>query len=65
MFPPIPFTNEIREDYCKRVWNVSVREDWPSIQFWGRNISSATNIVFSNGVIFDSVFGFIVPGSNR
>jgi hypothetical protein len=50
MFPPMPFNNQMRHDYCKRVWNINIRDEWPSIELWGRNISAASNIVFSNGV---------------
>lgn len=51
MFPVISYNEELREEYCLKTWGVKVRKDWPSIQFWGRHIKTATNIVFSNGVI--------------
>jgi len=50
MFPAIPYTYEMRAAYCKKVWGVNVRTEWPAIEFWGYNISSSSNIVFSNGV---------------
>ena len=50
MFPPLPYNDQMRSDYCKKTWNVNIRNDWTALQFWGRNISSASNIVFSNGV---------------
>ena len=59
MFPVLPYNEEMREQYCKKVWNVTVRPDWPPIQFWGRNVESATNIVFSNGVSLFYIEHFI------
>ena len=50
MFPVIKYNEELREQYCKRVWNVSVRTEWTTINYWGRDIKTASNIVFSNGV---------------
>ena len=50
MFPPIPYNPELRQQYCKKVWDVNIRERWTEIEFWGRNINTASNIVFSNGV---------------
>ena len=38
--------------HCIKVWNVNIRQRWAEIEFWGRNIDSASNIVFSNGVNF-------------
>lgn len=51
MFPVIEYNEKLREEYCEKTWGVKVRAEWPSIEFWGRNIKTATNIVFSNGVI--------------
>ncbi len=50
MFPVIPYNEELREAYCKKVWGVNVRPEWTSMQFWGRDILSSSNILFSNGV---------------
>jgi dipeptidyl-peptidase II len=50
MFPVIPYNEELRQAYCKKTWNVDIRPEWPSIEFWGRNILSSSNIMFSNGV---------------
>lgn len=51
MFPVISYTPELRQEYCKRVWNVTIRQDWTAINYWGRDIKSASNIVFSNGLL--------------
>ena len=50
MFPPIAYNPTLRQDYCKKVWDVNIRQRWTEIEFWGRNINSASNIIFSNGV---------------
>ncbi|XP_077986758.1 dipeptidyl peptidase 2-like [Glandiceps talaboti] len=49
MFPELPFTLQMRDEYCKKKWNIVPRNDWVNVQFWGKDISSASNIVFSNG----------------
>jgi hypothetical protein len=38
MFPVISYTPELRQEYCRRVWNVTIREDWTAINYWGRDI---------------------------
>ncbi|XP_033763264.1 dipeptidyl peptidase 2-like [Pecten maximus] len=49
MFPVIPFTSQIRTEYCQQKWNVTPRDSWAATQFWGRDLNTASNIVFSNG----------------
>jgi hypothetical protein len=50
MFPVIQYNEDLREQYCEKTWNLHVRKRWTEIEFWGRNIDTASNIVFSNGV---------------
>lgn len=49
MFPPLPLTQEMRKEYCEKKYGVTPRVHWLDVQFWGANISSASNIIFSNG----------------
>uniref|UniRef100_A0A665WI02 Dipeptidyl-peptidase 7 n=1 Tax=Echeneis naucrates TaxID=173247 RepID=A0A665WI02_ECHNA len=49
MFPPITFTEKERELYCSKRWGVLPRPGWLKAQFWGDALSTASNIIFSNG----------------
>ncbi|KAI8518757.1 Dipeptidyl peptidase 2 [Branchiostoma belcheri] len=49
MFPPHNYTAEARADYCRDTFGVTPRPDWMGVQFWGKNILSSSNIIFSNG----------------
>ncbi|KAL8597508.1 hypothetical protein ACOMHN_047735 [Nucella lapillus] len=49
MFPDLPFTQTMRRQYCSKTWGVLPRLQWSGVQFWGRKIKYASNIVFSNG----------------
>ncbi|XP_046553525.1 dipeptidyl peptidase 2-like isoform X1 [Haliotis rubra] len=49
MFPVLPFTTDMRNQYCLKTWGVMPRDEWSSVQFFGQNIKSASNLVFSNG----------------
>lgn len=35
MFPEMPFTEAMREQYCWRKWHVRPRAHWLQINFWG------------------------------
>ncbi|XP_031567886.1 dipeptidyl peptidase 2-like [Actinia tenebrosa] len=49
MFPELPWTLDMRNEYCNKTWNVKPRLQWTGTSLWGKNISSASNIIFSNG----------------
>ncbi|XP_047237186.1 dipeptidyl peptidase 2 isoform X1 [Girardinichthys multiradiatus] len=49
MFPPMAFTEKDREVYCSKRWAVVPRPGWLKVQFWGEALSTASNIIFSNG----------------
>ncbi|XP_038150027.1 dipeptidyl peptidase 2 [Cyprinodon tularosa] len=49
MFPPMTFTQKDRELYCSKRWPVVPRPGWLKVQFWGDALSTASNIIFSNG----------------
>lgn len=52
MFPVLQYNEQLRADYCKRVWGIdNIRTEWPIIEFWGDKIKTATNIIFSNGLL--------------
>lgn len=35
MFPAMPFTGAMREQYCRRRWDVRPRPHWLRTNFWG------------------------------
>lgn len=35
MFPPMPFTQSMREEYCSKRWAVLPRPGWLKTQYWG------------------------------
>jgi len=64
MFPIMPFTVAMRKDYCARKWNVTPRDSWGMLEFWGRDIKTASNIVFSNGDLDPWRGGGVVKAPN-
>ncbi|KAL8597037.1 hypothetical protein ACOMHN_055630 [Nucella lapillus] len=51
MFFDMPWDFKAYAAGCRAAWGVMPRENWMSLSFWGKNISSASNIIFSNGLL--------------
>ena len=49
MFWDQPFDANAMKKWCWDTWRVVPRPMWPEINWGGRRIESASNIVFSNG----------------
>ena len=54
MFPPFAFTSQNRKDYCKRRWNITVRDNNIG-QLWSKKVSKS----ISNLLLVDSVFIYL------
>ncbi|CAL8093399.1 unnamed protein product [Calicophoron daubneyi] len=49
MFPPNDWDPDAYSDKCFRNYGLRPRMNWSEVQFWGKNLKAASNIVFSNG----------------
>jgi len=49
MFPELPWTDEMKKDYCMKTWQVEPDGDEYAVRYWGSDVFSSSNIVFSNG----------------
>jgi lysosomal Pro-X carboxypeptidase len=46
-----PFSMKESIERCRAVWGVTPRPMWATVQWGGRRIQSASNIVFTNGLL--------------
>ena len=51
MFEPAPWDFDAYSKSCQKQWSVTPRPRWPITQYGGKNITTATNIIFSNGLL--------------
>ena len=53
MFPNLDWTKEDLEAYCDAKFELPVnqRYQWFKINYWGSHVSSATNIIWTNGLL--------------
>ncbi|XP_059820488.1 lysosomal Pro-X carboxypeptidase [Hypanus sabinus] len=49
MFEPMEWDFKLYSDACKESWGLRPRPDWITTVYGGKNISSHSNIIFSNG----------------
>ena len=46
MFEPAPWDFDAYSKSCQKQWSVTPRPRWPITQYGGKNITTATNIIF-------------------
>ena len=46
MFEPAPWDFDAYSKSCQKKWSVTPRPRWPITQYGGKNITTATNIIF-------------------
>ena len=51
MFPDLPFSDADRDEYCTKKYGITSRHDWFGINYWGSNVWSSSNIIWSNGLL--------------
>ncbi|XP_075247465.1 dipeptidyl peptidase 2-like, partial [Convolutriloba macropyga] len=51
MFPDLPFSDADRDEYCTKKYGITSRHNWFGINYWGSNVWSSSNIIWSNGFL--------------
>ncbi|KAJ8028035.1 Lysosomal Pro-X carboxypeptidase [Holothuria leucospilota] len=51
MFEPSPWDFNAYVRNCQTQFGVTPRDDWVEMYYWGKNITTASNIFFSNGAL--------------
>lgn len=51
MFAPLQWTAAMRDEYCRRRYDVDFRTGWLDVEYWTRSIKSTSNVIFSNGLL--------------
>lgn len=51
MFWPEPFNASADIQRCRQQWGVATRPVWATVEYGGRNLDAASNIVFTNGLM--------------
>lgn len=46
MFEPVKWNFDDYSKQCQKQWSVTPRPMWPIIQYGGKNITTASNIIF-------------------
>ncbi|BFZ14618.1 hypothetical protein BsWGS_17657 [Bradybaena similaris] len=73
MFYEMTWNFQEVSDYCYSKYKVRPRENWVSLEYWGKVLNGASRIIFSNGLldpwssggvmqsISDSIFAILIP----
>ena len=52
MFEPYAWSDDDWAEHCETDWfGVKPNLNWTEVSYWGKNIESASNILFSNGLL--------------
>lgn len=44
MFPVLSFTLQERDQYCKKTWNITPRNNWIDVQMFGKSKSTSLTV---------------------
>jgi hypothetical protein len=51
MFAYMPWTKDMRKDYCSKHYGIIPRDTELQIEYWGGSLRSTSNIIYSNGLL--------------